>query len=271
MKCRKPRDNVSFSSCNDSWSKDLLSHELLKDDYTIEQADFLQEKYRAFIKEHSQEIIDISDIERIKRIVGVDVVYYTKGDREFGIACAILWDFSKKKMICNNFAQDIVNFPYKPGYLGFRECKLLASVIIKFPEKPDVIMCDGHGVMHPKRFGLSVHLGCALNIPTLGVAKNPFIGHYEWSSKARSKGNKAPIYEIHPVIDTELPSDLLGYAICLTDNLKPVFVSAGYKISLELAIKIAIDTSINHRQPEPLYLADKFSRKKVKEFPRKEL
>ncbi len=78
MKSRKSQNNVSFISCCEGWSKDLLSHDLLKDDYTIEQADFLQEKYRALVKEDSQVTIDISDITRIKRIAGVDAAYYTK-------------------------------------------------------------------------------------------------------------------------------------------------------------------------------------------------
>ena len=271
MKSRKSQNNVSFFSCNEGWSKDLLSHELLKDDYTIEQADFLQDKYRTIVEEDSQETIDISDITRIKRIAGVDAAYYTKNNKEFGVACAVLWDLHKSEMICNNFAQGIVNFPYKPGYLGFRECRLLASAIIQFPQKPDVIMCDGHGITHPKSFGLSVHLGRAINIPSLGVAKNPYVGHYEWNSKRRTKGKKAPIYKEGSVIDSKLPHILLGYAICLNDNFKPVFVSVGHKISLELAVKLAMDTSINHRQPEPLYLADKFSREKVKEFAKKNL
>ena len=112
-------------------------------------------------------------------------------------------------------------------------------------------MCDGHGFIHPRRFGEATHLGFALNLPTIGIAKNPFVGVSNWKNLEKKKGKTDPIYE---------NKDLLGYAICLTDNLKPVFISIGYEIDINLCIKIALYLTKNHRQPEPLYLADRLSR-----------
>jgi len=88
-----------------------------------------------------------------------------------------------------------------------------------------------------------------------GLGKNPFIGKSDWKSLKRAKGEKTPILE---------NMDVLGYATCLTDNQKPVFISIGYRIEIELAIKIALYLSKEHKQPEPLYLADRISRDYIK-------
>ncbi|MHA2324530.1 MAG: endonuclease V, partial [Promethearchaeota archaeon] len=157
-----------------------------------------------------------------------------------------------------------IKFPYKSGYLGFRECKLLSQVIEKLPSKPDLVLCDGHGIIHPKRFGEAVHLGFALDIPTIGVAKNPLIGYFNWGKLDKIKGNKVSIWTDNPKdVPVDSLNHLLGYLICLNNNSKPVFISKGYKTTLDLAVNICLDTTKNHRQPEPLYLADRYSRDEV--------
>jgi len=141
---------------------------------------------------------------------------------------------------------------------------MLAKVISKIPDKPDIIMCDGHGKIHPKRFGEAVHFGYALNMPSIGIAKNPFIGYSEWPKIEKTKGKKSPIWAENPKNLTEKQlNELLGYAVCLNDGSKPVFISEGYRTNLDIALKISLDTTIGHRQPEPLYLADYLSRKEV--------
>ena len=158
----------------------------------------------------------------------------------------------QEEQIPRVFYKDQVKFPYIPGYLGFREVPLMVKSLQKLTLEPDIIMCDGHGIIHPRRFGEATHLGFSLNIPTFGVAKNPFVGDSNWQTIERKKGKRVPILE---------NNELLGYAICLNDDLKPVFVSIGYKIDIDLSVKMALFLTKNHRQPEPLYLADKLSRK----------
>ena len=126
-------------------------------------------------------------------------------------------------------------------------------------------MCDGHGKIHPKRFGEAVHLGVALNIPTIGIAKNPFIGYSSWNEIEKIKGNKLPIWAKDPNISKESSNELLGYAVCLDNGLKPVFISEGYKVSLDFALEICLILSKGHKQPEPLHLADILSKEKVRE------
>jgi deoxyribonuclease V len=241
-----------------------IIQELVIDNYSLEQAKALQIKYQNLLNQPTEKVNLITS-KRIKIIVGLDISYFIKNNIEFGVACAVIWDFNQKLMKSYYFAEDRINFPYKPGFLGFRECKLLAKAISKLPCRPDLIMCDGHGKVHPKRFGEAVQLGFALNMPSIGIAKNPFFGHYSWQYNKCIKGNKSPIWEINPeLVSKNTSNELLGYKICLNDDVKPVYISTGYKISLDTAIKVSLESTKEHRQPEPLYLADKLSRKEIK-------
>lgn len=244
----------------------LINQELLKDDYSFEQAESIQIKYQNIINQLPKNNYD-TNIESIESIVGVDISYYEKGNYEYGVACAVVWNLNQEKKESHYFTQEHINLSYKPGFLGFRECKILAKVISQLPNKPDLIMCDGHGKIHPRRFGEAVHLGFALNISSIGIAKNPFIGYSDWQKIERIKGKKAPIWANNPKTQVKKQSnELLGYAVCLNDGSKPVFISEGYKITLDNALKICLNTGKGHRQPEPVYLADCLSKKEVKKY-----
>jgi len=234
-----------------------MTHDLLNDDLSVEEAEKLQNKYRLLIYEEAPEDKPYISINEIKTVAGVDVSYFKDDHNEKGVACAVLWDLKSNKMIQRSLAEGTIRFPYKPGFLGFRECNLLAKAISNLKEKPDVIMCDGHGTVHPKKFGEAVQFGVALNIPTMGVAKNPFVGYSNWENMKRIKG------EQDAILAEQALMEIIGCAVCLNDGMKPVFISEGYKMTTELAIKIALKTTQNHRQPEPLYLADHYSRENI--------
>ncbi len=238
-----------------------MQHELLQTNLSLDEAEHLQEKYHQKLKIQESKIIKILDIKKISWIVGVDVSYYNENLKEWGIAAAVLWNLNSNRMEHHSFAKEIITFPYKPGFLGFRECSLMVKAIKKIPETPDIIMCDGHGIIHPKRFGEAVQLGLILNIPTFGVAKNPFIGFSEWKALERTQGNKTPIWADDPQNSMVVNNALLGYAVCLNDGMKPMFISVGYKTTLDVAVEIALRTTKDHKQPEPLFFADYLSRK----------
>ncbi|MFX0072492.1 MAG: endonuclease V [Candidatus Hermodarchaeota archaeon] len=228
----------------------------------LEEAKALQEKYSLKIKNQEKNSESLS-YKNIRRIAGVDISYFNKENQDWGVSCAVLWDIHENTKRIHTFHVDKIKFPYKAGFLGFRECRLFAHAIAKLKQKPDLILCDGHGIIHPKRFGEAAQLGVALDIPTIGVAKKPFIGDSDWKNMIRKKGEKAPIWTAEQDISEESSQELLGYAICLNNNMKPVFVSIGYKINIDLAIKVVLNSSQNHRQPEPLFLAHKLSKEKL--------
>ena len=239
-----------------------MQHELLQTNLSLDEAERLQEKYSQKLKDQEHKILNLLDIKEINWVVGVDVSYYNESHEEWGVACAVLWNLHFNKMEYHSFAKGIIKFPYKPGFLGFRECNLFVKAIEKLPETPDIIMCDGHGIIHPRRFGEAVQLGLILNIPTFGVAKNPFMGFSEWKTLERKKENKKPIWAEDQQNSMVTNQELLGYAVCLNNDMKPVFISVGYKTTLDIAVEIALRTTKDHKQPEPLFLADYLSRKK---------
>ncbi len=238
--------------------------ELLKDNYSLEQARQIQDKYVKIVKMQYTKKHELLKFNQIDFIVGIDISFFKIKNQEYGIACAVLWDYHNNRIIEKYFSNGILNFPYEPGFLGFRECKLLSQAINKSRMKPDIIICDGHGIIHPKGFGEAVQLGLALNIPTIGIAKKPYYGYYNLSNFIRNKGNKNPIYNKDP--NTNLNAKIIGYSISLSNNRAPVFISEGFKIKINDAIRIALKISKNHKQPEPLFLADKYSRLKIKEL-----
>lgn len=232
--------------------------DLLRDDLDFEEAKKIQTtiSYEISKLDLSKEYLRQEDC---KIVVGADVHYYRKELVEWGIACAVFWDLANKKVIETSFATMEIKIPYKPGFLGFREAKIINQAIQDCNIKADLLMCDGHGIIHPRNFGEAVHLGLALNLPSVGVAKNPFIGFSNWRSLNRIKGEKSPIWLKDPN-KNNLNNKLIGYAICLADSKKPVFISIGFKISLEKVIEIALATTLHHKQPEPLFLADKYAK-----------
>lgn len=230
------------------------NNELIKQVLDIAEAKEIQVKFSSLLKKRDFEKLSLKSWKSIDKITAIDVSYFFKNDIEYGIACAILWDFNENKLIETQFYEDEIKFPYIPGYLGFREVPIMVNAFNKLTSKPNVILCDGHGMIHPRRFGEATHLGLALNIPSIGIAKNPFIGQSNWKSIERNKGNKRSIIN---------NDELLGYAVCLANNRKPVFISTGYMIDIELALKVALYLTKNHRQPEPLFLADQKSRQEL--------
>lgn len=232
--------------------------ELLRDDIDFDTAKKIQEEYMHRLVDINQNYDNLRK-ENCRIVVGTDVHYYMKGIKELGIACAVFWDVDKEEIIDCSFSEMEIKFPYKAGYLGFREVKIIRQAIKNSKIKADLLMCDGHGIIHPRNFGEAVHLGLALDVPSLGVAKNPFIGFSSWKNLKKIKGSKAPIWFKDPE-SQPFNNNIIGYAICLADFKKPVFLSIGFKISLEDAIDITLKTTINHKQPEPLFFADKYAR-----------
>ncbi|MHA1498336.1 MAG: endonuclease V [Promethearchaeota archaeon] len=199
-----------------------LNLELLKLVNSTREAENIQEKYSQVIKNSNLNSKDLFLWDSINYVVAIDISYFNRDNTEYGVACAVLWDFKLNEIAQHALLHDIMDFPYTPGLLGFREVPLMVKTMQKIKIKPDIIICDGHGIIHPRRFGEATHIGYALNIPSIGIAKNPFIGK------------------------------------------SPVFISIGYRIEIELAIKIALYLSKEHKQPEPLYLADRISRDYIK-------
>lgn len=130
-------------------------------------------------------------------------------------------------------------FPYVPGLLSFREIPGLLCAMSRLRQPPDMILCDGQGYAHPRRFGLACHLGVIVDLPTIGVAKTRLTGKYKEPPNTRGAWT--------PLTDR---GETIGAVLRTRVNTRPLFVSIGHRVSLETAIDFTLRCTGRYRLPE---------------------
>jgi deoxyribonuclease V len=156
----------------------------------------------------------------------------------------VVFQYPGLEPVEESWTQDKVSFPYVPGLLSFREIPILISALTKLKTMPDVILCDGQGVAHPRSMGLATHLGLLVNCPTIGCAKSILVGSY--SGLGEKKGASADLVHKGRVI---------GAAARTRKGTKPIFVSAGNNISLKQSLRVVFRCCRQYRVPEPIRMA----------------
>lgn len=175
-------------------------------------------------------------LESVKIVAGVDASYREGG----GIAAIVALSYPELETIAEATAQGAVPFPYVPGLLSFRETPLVLEALAKLPVTPDVILFDGQGIAHPRRFGIASHVGVLLDIPTVGVAKSVLTGRFEPLDD--EPGSSAPL---------TYRNEILGVALRAKLRTNPLIISIGHKISLETALSLVQSCLRGYRLPEP--------------------
>ncbi len=188
----------------------------------------------------------------IRRVAGVDAAF-ADGGRVIRAAAVVL-DFPGLVLTHQVLVERPTTFPYVPGLLSFREVPALLEALGRLPAAPDLILCDGHGYAHPRRFGLACHLGLWLDTPTIGVAKSRLTGSHDEPGPA--KGDVAWLL----AGKGDRPRERLGAVLRTRERVKPVFVSAGHRILLRTALALTLACATRYRLPEPTRLADKLSK-----------
>ncbi len=143
-----------------------------------------------------------------------------------------------------------LQLPYIPGLLSFREIPNLLKAWEKINTKPDIIMVDGHGIMHPRKMGIATHLGMMVSTPTIGVAKKRLYGTYD--APAMSQGAFSPVMA---------KSEKLGIALRSKEGKNVIFVSPGHLCDFETAETLVRDTLRGYKLPEPTRIADLYSKR----------
>ena len=188
----------------------------------------------------------------IRRVAGVDAAF-AEGGRVIRAAAVIL-DYPGLVQTNEALIERPTAFPYVPGLLSFREVPALLEALRQLPTMPDLILCDGHGYAHPRRFGLACHLGLWLDIPAIGVAKSRLTGSHDEPGPA--KGDAAWL-----LADKGARSgERIGAVLRTRERVKPVYVSAGHRVSLRTAVALTLGCATRYRLPEPTRLADKLSK-----------
>lgn len=185
----------------------------------------------------------------LQTVGGVDVAY--EGDRAFAAAVSCDIDTLDSSEITK--VRVAVEFPYIPTYLAYREFPAIEAAFAKLARRPDVLLIDGHGRLHPALFGFACFAGVRLNIPTIGVAKHPLVGRPMHSRKSASGA-----------VPVELNGNVRGFAWTPPHAARPIYVSVGHYISLEQALAV-VQRTTKQGLPEPLRLADEISKRMKKE------
>ena len=185
----------------------------------------------------AKKVIIKDSFEKLELIGGVDCAY----NQYEVIAAIVVCDYKTMEVKEKVFAVVNAKVPYMSGFLAYREGPAISEAHAKLQLKPDVMIFDGNGILHPRRIGLASHIGVLLDQASIGTAKNLMVGEV--------KGNV--VY-----VDKEARAELL----VTREHSKPVYVSPGHKISLKTSVEIVKNCMIfPHKLPEPLHLAHKFA------------
>lgn len=180
---------------------------------------------------------------KLERIAGCDISF-AQGDTAYA-ACAVL-DYKSLETLDHRTVRVKLRFPYIPTFLAFRELEGMLKAVKGV--NADVFMVGAQGLAHPRRAGLACHLGVVTGKPTLGVAKSRLCG--EAQMPPNRKGARTLLKD---------GDETIGAVLRTQSDVKPVYVSVGHKLSLKTAIKITLDTTRDHRLPEPLRVAHRLA------------
>jgi deoxyribonuclease V len=207
---------------------------------TLEEAKTIQENLR-------YQVITTDQLpETIQYVAGVDMGFLEDGT--ISRAAVAVLSFPDLQIVETSIAYHPTIFPYIPGFLSFREIPPVLDALEKLKTIPDIILCDGQGIAHPRRLGIASHLGLLIDIPTIGVAKSWLIGEYE--ELPNTKGSWKPL--IHK-------KETIGAVLRTRTGVKPVYVSSGHRISLPTAIEYVLQCTPKYRLPETTRIADKLA------------
>jgi len=182
-------------------------------------------------------VIQQDQIESVRYVAGLDVGPSPR-DKYLRAAIVVL-SFPDLRMADQGFAEMPETFPYIPGLLSYREMPPLLGALDRLGVRPDLLLCDGQGRAHPRRFGLACHLGVVTGIPSIGVAKSRLVGSYQ--PVDRRRGAWQPMFD---------RGEIIGAVLRTRDDVAPVFVSVGHRVSLDTAIGLVLACTPRYRLPE---------------------
>jgi deoxyribonuclease V len=188
------------------------------------------------------EVSRSNEVSTPRFIAGVDISV----DREQGVArgAIVVLNYPELRLVETKVVRGRVDFPYIPGLLSFREAPLTLETCERLGVTPDLILVDGQGIAHPRRFGLASHLGLFLDMPTIGCAKSRLCGRHE--EPGDNPGSYAEVVD---------GGETIGVALRTKAGSKPLYVSIGHKVDLEAAIYWVLGCCRGYRLPEPCRLA----------------
>ncbi|GAA1602699.1 deoxyribonuclease V [Actinoplanes couchii] len=192
-------------------------------------------------------VIDEPGPEAPATVAGLDVAY-SPDDTRLAAAVVVL-NTADLSIADTAVVRGVPAFPYVPGLFAFREVPALMDALERLTVRPEVLICDGHGLAHPRRFGLAAHLGVLTDLPSFGVGKTRLVG--DWEPVGEPRGARSALID---------GGETIGAVLRTQSGVKPVFVSTGHRIGLDRACELTLRLAPRYRLPETTRAADRACR-----------
>ena len=191
-------------------------------------------------------VITTDQFETITTVAGIDAGFEQEGT--ITRAAVVVLKLPELTLLEQAIAYRPTTFPYVPSLLSFREMPTVLDALTQLTLEPDLIVCDGAGIAHPRRLGIASHLGVLINKPTIGVAKSRLLGTH--NELPPEKGAWVPLMD---------RGETIGAVLRSRTGTKPLYVSPGYRISLNTAVDYVLQCTPKYRLPETTRLADRLA------------
>jgi deoxyribonuclease V len=197
---------------------------------TTAEAIVIQEQLRS-------QIIAEDQLGPIRHVAGVDCGF--EHDGTITRAAVAVLSFPDLQLRDQAVVRRPTTFPYIPGFLSFREIPAVLDALAELTIQPDLLLCDGQGLAHPRRLGIACHLGLLADIPAIGCAKSLLIGKHDPLPDERGAWRA-----LHD------RGDVVGAVLRTRAGTKPLYISIGHRISLPTAIDYVMRCTPKYRLPE---------------------
>lgn len=188
-------------------------------------------------------VVRDNQLGEIRHVAGVDVGFENNGQTTRAVVAVL--SFPGLELLEYALARRPTSFPYVPGLLSFREIPAILDALEQLSTVPDILLCDGQGIAHPRRFGVASHLGVLTGLPSIGVAKTRLVGRH--GAIPEEKGSWVSL------IDDD---EEIGAVLRTRRGVKPVYISIGHRVDLATATDIVMQCVTRYRLPETTRWAD---------------
>jgi deoxyribonuclease V len=197
---------------------------------TIEEATAIQQRLRS-------QVILADTVGDLRTVAGVDAGF--EDDGATARAAVVVLSYPDLQPIDYAMTRGPTRFPYVAGFLSFREAPVILDALAQLKVAPDLVICDGQGIAHPRRFGIASHIGVLTGLPTIGCAKSLLIGRHD--ALPNEAGAQVPLVD---------RGEQIGWVLRTRTGVRPVYVSPGHRVSLDRAAAVVFSCTIRYRLPE---------------------
>ena len=185
------------------------------------------------------QVICENQVEAVRYVAGADIATFK--DSPLAYAGVVVMSFPELRVVEEKGLELALSFPYIPGLLSFRESPVLLKVFENLKHEPDLVLIDGQGLAHPRRFGIACHLGLLLDKPTIGCAKSRLFGQYK--DPLSERGSFSHLHDDD--------GNVVGAVLRTKDRTSPLFISIGHRVDLPTAVHYTLACGQGYRLPEP--------------------